>query len=156
VWGIDLGNSLLRYASARARLLHHAVHFAQQDAERTGFDDRSFDLIVSHILLHETPAAARRRLFAEGHRLLRPEGLMEHLDSARFLRPSTPAARYFRDTEVWVNSEPFLASCPDHAFACYALEAGFAPDRFQVHELTGHVAGTGGSPHWLAFCARKS
>ncbi len=155
VWGIDLGASLLRYASARARLLDHAVHFAQQDAERTGFGDRSFDLIVSHILLHEIPAAARRRLFAEAHRLLRPQGVMVHLDSALFLRPSTPASRYFRDTEVWVNSEPYLASSPDHAFAAYALEAGFAPDRFQVHELPGPTAGAGGTPQWLAFCARK-
>jgi hypothetical protein len=54
-----------------------------------------------------------------------------------------------------VNSEPYLASSPDHAFASYALEAGFAPDRFQVQELPGHT-GAGGSPHWLAFCARKS
>ncbi|MGK7927258.1 MAG: class I SAM-dependent methyltransferase, partial [Spirulina sp.] len=106
LWAIDLGASLLRYAIARARILKQSVHFSQQNAERTEFADRSFDLVVSHILLHEIPGVARKRVFAESYRLLKPGGMMVHLESKMFLEPPTLVARYFRDTEVWANSEP--------------------------------------------------
>jgi SAM-dependent methyltransferase len=157
VWEIDLSAPLLRYASARARLLNRKVHFAQQDAEHTEFEDCSFDLIVSHILLHEIPGAARRRLFAESHRLLRSGGVMVHLDSALFLCPPTPVSRYFRDTEVAANAEPYLASSSTQDFSVYAMEAGFAPDRFQLHAVPGFSAAGSpqGSPAWLAVCGRK-
>ncbi|NEP19103.1 MAG: class I SAM-dependent methyltransferase [Leptolyngbya sp. SIO4C1] len=110
VWGIDLSAPLLRYAIARARLLNQTVYFSQQNAEQTDFADRSFDLVVSHILLHEIPAVARKRVFTESYRLLKPGGMMVHLESRLFLDPPTLVARYFRDTEVWTNSEPYLAS----------------------------------------------
>jgi SAM-dependent methyltransferase len=157
VWGIDLSASLLRYASARARLLNRTVHFAQQDAEETEFEDRSFDLIVSHILLHEIPGSARRRVFSECHRLLRPGGIMVHLDSALFLRPPSAVSRYFRDTEVAANAEPFLASASPEDLSTYAMEAGFTPDPCHLHAVPGHSAAGSppGPPAWLAFCAQK-
>jgi SAM-dependent methyltransferase len=128
VWGIDLGASLLRYAIARARVLNQTVYFSQQNAESTEFADRSFDLVVSHILLHEIPGVARKRVFAESYRLLKPGGVMVHLESKLFLEPSTLVARYFRDTEVWANSEPYLASSKFEDFPTYALDAGLAPE----------------------------
>lgn len=157
VWGIDLGASLLRYASARSRLLNLPVHFAQQDAECTEFEDGSFDLIVSHILLHEIPGVARKRLFTESHRLLKPGGIMVHLDSVLFFRPPTAVSRFFRDTEVSANAEPYLASSSPEAFPSYALEAGFPADRFHIRAVPGYSAeGPGkGPPAWLAFCAEK-
>jgi SAM-dependent methyltransferase len=157
VWGIDLGASLLRYASARARVLDQTVYFAQQNAEATDFADESFDLVVSHILLHEIPGAARRRVFAESYRLLKPGGLMVHLESQLFLRPPSLVARYFRDTEVWANSEPFLASSKFEAFPTYALEAGFAPDAFHTPIVPGYYSAQAGdaTPRWVALCAQK-
>jgi SAM-dependent methyltransferase len=157
VWGIDLGASLLRYASARASVLNQTVHFAQQNAESTEFDDQSFDLVVSHILLHEIPGAARRRVFAESYRLLKPGGLMVHLESQLFLKPATLVGRYFRDTEVWTNSEPYLASSKLEDFAVYALEAGFAPEAFQVYGVSGYYAAQQGnlSTAWVALCGVK-
>ncbi|MBD1871614.1 class I SAM-dependent methyltransferase [Cyanobacteria bacterium FACHB-471] len=157
VWGIDLGSSLLRYAIARARVLNQTVHFSQQNAESTEFPDQSFDLVVSHILLHEIPGVARKRVFAESYRLLKPGGIMVHLESKLFLQPPTLAARYFRDTEVWANSEPYLASSKFDDFPTYALEAGFAPEAFQVHHVPGYYASQKGNanPGWVAFCGVK-
>lgn len=75
------GAGLLRYdASARARVINQTVHFAQQNAEATEFPDGSFDLVVSHILLHDIPGAAMRRVFAESYRLLKLGGVMVHLE----------------------------------------------------------------------------
>ncbi|HEY9639811.1 MAG TPA: class I SAM-dependent methyltransferase [Coleofasciculaceae cyanobacterium] len=157
IWGIDLGASLLRYAIARARVLNQAVYFSQQNAESTDFANQSFDLVVSHILLHEIPGAARKRVFAESYRLLKPGGIMVHLESKLFLKPATLVARYFRDTEVWANSEPYLASSKFDDFSAYALEAGFAPDAFQVHDTPGYYAAQKGNANatWFAFCGVK-
>ncbi|XGW00242.1 MAG: class I SAM-dependent methyltransferase [Leptolyngbya sp. BL-A-14] len=157
VWGIDLGPSLLRYAIARARVLNQTVFFSQQNAEATEFADRSFDLVVSHILLHEIPAVSRKRVFAESYRLLKPGGIMVHLESKLFLQPATLVARYFRDTEVWANSEPYLASSKFDAFPAYALEAGFAPDAFHVRSVPVYYAAQRGNtnPGWVAFCGVK-
>jgi SAM-dependent methyltransferase len=157
VWGIDLGASLLRYAIARARVLNQTVYFSQQNAESTEFADQSFDLVVSHILLHEIPGVARKRVFAESYRLLKPGGVMVHLESTLFLKPSTLVARYFRDTEVWANSEPYLASSKFEDFPAYALEAGFAPEEFHMHFVPGYYAAKQGNANagWVAFCGVK-
>jgi ubiquinone/menaquinone biosynthesis C-methylase UbiE len=70
VWGIDVGGPLVRYAHARAAALGHDINFAQMNAEETTFPDGHFDLVVSHILLHETSGKAMPRIFKEAHRVL--------------------------------------------------------------------------------------
>ncbi len=157
VWAIDLGSSLLRYASARAKALDKEVYFCQQNAEKTEFEDNSFDLIVSHILLHEIPSGARKRVFAESYRLLKKGGIMIHLDSPLFLSPSNLVFRYFRDTEVVFNSEPYLASSKLEDFEQYAKSAGFESEDFKIHLVPGYYALQRGEEQgkWMAFCARK-
>ena len=80
IHGIDVGAPVLRYAHARAEAKDAGIHFSQQNAERTDFPDESFDLIVSHIMLHETSHSAMPRIFAECKRLLKPGGVMLHLE----------------------------------------------------------------------------
>ena len=80
VHGIDVGAPVLRYAHARAQALGVGVHFSQQNAEHTDFADESFDLVISHIVLHETSKSALIRILAECRRLLKPGGLMLHLE----------------------------------------------------------------------------
>jgi len=83
VHGIDVGAPVLRYAHARAQALGVPVDFSQQNAERTDFADGSFDLVLSHIVLHETSKSALTRVLAECRRLLKPGGLMLHLEIPR-------------------------------------------------------------------------
>ncbi|MGV2827669.1 methyltransferase domain-containing protein [Myxosarcina sp. GI1(2024)] len=157
VWGIDLGASLLRYADARAKALDEEVYFSQQNAEQTEFEDNAFDLVVSHILLHEIPSGARKRVFAESYRLLKPGGIMVHLESQLFLSPPNLMTRYFRDTEVWANSEPYLASSKLADFEKYAMSAGFELEEFKIHRVPGYYASQKGNnnPGWMALCAQK-
>lgn len=157
IWGIDLGASLLRYANARAKALDFKVNFAQQNAENTDFKDNSFDLVVSHILLHEIPNIARKRVFAESYRLLKPGGVMIHLESKLFLSPPNLVSRYFRDTEVLVNSEPFLGSSKFEDFPRYANMAGFHTEDFKICYAPGYYAQQQGNnnPGWVGFCAVK-
>src|SRR5262249_46772324 len=63
--GIDVAAPCLRYGHARAEGLGVPAHFMQQNAERTSFEDGSFDLVFSRILLHETSRKALPRIFAE-------------------------------------------------------------------------------------------
>jgi SAM-dependent methyltransferase len=158
VWGIDLGASLLRYATARANGMGHKVYFAQQNAEKTDFPDNSFDLVVSHIIMHEIPNVAKQRIFKESYRLLKTGGIMVHLDSLLFMCPSNPLMRYFRDTEVSYNSEPFVGCAELDDLHKSALEAGFAPKNCHPYKVPGYYAEQQGSnqPKWLALCGVKS
>lgn len=157
IWGVDLGAGLLRYAIARSRVLQQPVNFAQHNAEQTDFTAGSFDLVVSHILLHELPIGARKRVFAESYRLLKPGGLMVHLESQLFLQPPSPAVRYFRDTEVWANNEPHLGSLSQTDFGAAAQAAGFDPSAFVIHTVPGYYAAQHGNAKsgWAALCAQK-
>ncbi len=114
--------------------------------------------LVSHILLHEIPCGSRKKVFAESYRLLKPGGLMVHLESQIFLSPPSMVSRYFRDTEVWVNSEPYLGSSKLADFAKYAEAAGFQPEDFIIHLVPGYFAQQKGNnnPGWMALCAKKS
>ncbi len=157
VWGIDLGAALLRYASARAKSLEREVYFSQQNAEQTSFQNNYFDLIVSHILLHEIPSGSRKKVFQESYRLLKPGGVMIHIDSQSFLSPSNLITRYFRDTEVWVNSEPYLGSSNLADLQRYVKEAGFDRKEFKVDLVPGYYAVQKGNDKagWMALSVKK-
>lgn len=79
-YGVDVGASMLRYALARARHLGAAVHFVQDDAEHSRFADESFDLVYSCALLHETSPEGIEAVIRESRRLLRPGGVVVHLE----------------------------------------------------------------------------
>ena len=80
VHGIDVGAPVLRYAHARAESMGLPIHYKQQNAEKTHYPDESFDLVVSIIMFHETSQSALPRILGESYRLLKPDGMMLHLD----------------------------------------------------------------------------
>lgn len=80
VTGIDIGGPMVRYAHLRSEGLGIPVDFVQADAARTGLPDATFDLVVSQILLHETSPAAMRTIIGESLRLVRPGGVVVHLE----------------------------------------------------------------------------
>ena len=106
VWGIDVAAPQVRYAHARAAGMGLDVNFAQMNAEKTSFAEASFDLVVSHILLHETSSKAMPRIFRECYRLLAPGGYMIHADLPPF-DTMDPFTQFILDNETWYNNEPF-------------------------------------------------
>ena len=162
---IDVGAPVLRYAHARAEALGKRVHFSQQNAERTSFADASFDLIVSHILLHETSSRALRNIVRESYRLLAPGGLMIHQEVPQY-HGLDPYQAFVLDWDTYNNNEPFWGTLRDSDLTAIAREAGFAEERVletmipsaaQVKARTGRFqAGDfGGSGHWFVFAATK-
>jgi ubiquinone/menaquinone biosynthesis C-methylase UbiE len=137
VWGIDVGAPSVRYAHARAAAMGLEVNFAQMNAEKTTFPDEHFDLVVSHILLHETSGKAMPRIFAEAHRVLAPGGLMIHADLPPF-DLMDPFTQFILDNETWYNNEPFWGAMRDMDQYALAERAGF--DRAQVKFDTAPMA----------------
>lgn len=124
VWGIDVTAPLVRYAHARAAALGYKVNFAQMNAEATDFEDESFDLVVSHILLHETSGKAMPRIFEECYRLLKPGGWMIHADLPPF-DLMDPFTQFILDNETYYNNEPFWGAMRDMDQIELARKAGF-------------------------------
>ena len=122
---IDVGAPMLRYGHARAESLGVAVHFNQQNAERTDYGDGSFDLIVSHIMLHETSKKALPRIFAETRRLLSSGGRMLHFDIPR---GDTIFDQFMHDWESYNNNESFARCMTDIDLVAEARKAAWPAD----------------------------
>lgn len=128
VHAIDIGASLLRYGHARAEALGKRVHFSQQNAEHTNFPDGSFDLVVSHILLHEIPKPAIYNVFRECYRLLAPGGMMIHVEAPLYRHMDIYTA-FVYDWQTVHNNEPFWSAMRDLDLMAVATEAGFKADK---------------------------
>lgn len=107
VHAIDIGAPMVRYAHARAEAFGRRVQFSQQNAEHTNFDDGSFDLVVSHVMLHETSRRAMINIMNESWRLLRPGGVMVHLEVPHRIEGHDPYEDFIRDWDTYNNAEPF-------------------------------------------------
>ena len=152
VHGIDIGGGMLRYAHARAEALGMAVHFSQQNCGEMRFEDASFDLVVSHNLFHEISGATASATFRECHRVLRPCGVMMHLDIPVQIHRLDLVDRFIALWQTRNNAEPcfppFAAMGPRSGMA----RAGFAEDEIVVTDRR-KVDGRG---VWYVFGARKS
>jgi SAM-dependent methyltransferase len=126
VYGIDVGAPVLRYAHARAESLGKKVHFSQQNAEKTNFPDGHFDLIVSHILVHETSHVAMRNIMREANRLLSKGGVIIHAETPPY-RELDPFDAFMLDWDTRNNNEPFWGASHEIVPAEIAGETGFDP-----------------------------
>lgn len=155
VHGIDLSAPALRYAHARSRLLGAAVHYRQADAAATGYPDGHFDLVVSHILIHEVSRRALSAIFAECHRLLSPGGVMLHVEVPVRNALLDPFGRFMADWDTENNNEPFWRALHGLDLAALARQAGFDPgSTFDLDYESGARAFINGRPWWL-FGARR-
>jgi SAM-dependent methyltransferase len=124
VTGIDVAGPQVRYAHLRAASLGYDVDFAQQNAEKTDYPDESFDLIVSHILLHETSGKALPAIIRECHRLLKPGGYMIHADLPPF-DLMDEFTKFILDNETYFNNEPFWGAMREVDQIKLAADSGF-------------------------------
>ncbi len=106
VHGIDVAAPCLRYALARAQSQQRELHFHQMNAESLQFPDASFDVVFSSMFLHEVPPKGIPKVFSEAFRVLRPGGLMLHME----LPPASQLSAYdsfYLDWDGHYNNEPF-------------------------------------------------
>ncbi len=152
--GIDAGAPVVRYAHGRAQAEGTTVHFHQGDAEDPGFEDESFDLIFSSMFLHEVSPKGIPKVFKHAHRLLKPGGLMLHME----LPPNSdlPAyERFYLDWDSYYNKEPFYKSFRDSDLVAVCREAGFKKKDF-VQFVVPSIQGAGVKTVKVAARAGKS
>lgn len=125
---IDVAAPCLRYGHARAEALGVPCHFHQMNAEQTSFEDESFDLIVSCILFHETSRTGLAKILKECHRLLKPGGLMLHMEVPR-TAGMDPYSAFRLDWDTYYNNEPFLSTWMRTDVSDASVDAGFERDK---------------------------
>jgi len=132
IHGIDVASPCLRYAHARANALGVTAHFSQQNAEQTNFENETFDLITSCLLLHETSHDAIPKIINEAYRLLKPGGWMMHLDVYPFHREAIePLYDFLKDWEIINNNENFSGALRNMNLQQIFEDAGFSKDTIE-------------------------
>ena len=131
IHAVDVGAPVLRYAHARAESLGKKVHYAQQNAEQMNYPDGHFDLIVSHILVHETSNRAIRNIMRECHRLLSPGGVVVHAETPPYKDLDSFDA-FMLDWDTRNNNEPYWGG--SHEIDPFDLAEGAGFDRDKAFE----------------------
>jgi SAM-dependent methyltransferase len=169
-YGIDVAAPGLRYGHAKAEYEGVPVHFSQQNAEKTDFEDGFFDLIVSSFFLHEVPVASAKRILAEAYRLLAPGGILAFMELPPH-KSCDPFLNFTFDWDTRYNNEPFYATYRSQDPTELCVGAGFPRDTafeitvpdvtsFDLDKYPAFMRGeVDAPPHgrggWYIFGARK-
>ncbi len=124
VVAIDAAPGPLAYGSARAKMQGQEVHFQQMCADDLAFEDESFDVVWSSMFLHELSKKQRANAFAEAYRVLKPGGLILHME----LPPNEQMAAFdgfYLDWDSYYNNEPYYKGYRDEVPRDLTTRAGF-------------------------------
>ena len=121
-FGMDLSPYYLQVAREQLADVPD-VSFVADNAERMPFRDDSFDVVTSTFLFHELPRNARRSVYAEMMRVLRPGGLLVIEDSAQLSEGGDLAVLFTQFAADF--HEPFHADYVKDDIATALSAAGF-------------------------------
>lgn len=154
---VDIAAPMIRYGHARARVLGQEVHFSQQNATDTSFASGSFDLVLSHILIHEMSRTEKSALFEECYRLLKPGGVMLHCDLNYIFNPQNLFQEYQRWLMVNVENELFALSTSVKDLTDWYERAGFKKNEIIVRSIPNlpDLRQGNSRPMWIVCAARK-
>ena len=145
--GVDVSIRTLEHALRTGNACGYRWQLFLRAAEDTGFDDESFDLVTSYILLHELPADAIRASFAEAYRLLRPGGDLLMSDVARYAHLNK-VQEWQADQLARYGGEPFWRESASLDLVAALEDAGF-------EQVEGRALGNQGYPYPYVVTARK-
>lgn len=129
VIAIDAAPGPLAYGSARAKMQGCEVHFQQMCADALAFEDESFDVVWSSMFLHELSKKQRAKAFDEAYRVLKPGGLVVHME----LPPNDQMGAFdgfYLDWDSYYNNEPYYKGYRDETPRDLVTAAGFGADEF--------------------------
>jgi len=92
VCGIDAAPEMVERAQRKAQVAGLDAQFQSAAVEKLPFPDRSFDLVVSSLMLHHLPKDLRGQALQEMHRVLKPSGRLLVVD---FEPPKGFLGRFF-------------------------------------------------------------
>ena len=125
--GIDLSAPCLKLAAQDAARADNArgaraISFRQMSAADLDYEDGSFDLVTSTMLLHEMPPPVIEAVFDEAFRVLAPGGRMIHLD---FHHLPDAFARFVHYGHGRRNNEPFMQPFAEMDVTTTLTDKGF-------------------------------
>jgi len=129
VAGVDPGTEQIARARAKAARRHLPVEFQIWVIEQLAFPDRSFDVVLSTLMIHHVPAPLKRQGLAEIARVLKPGGRLVMADFTHKEERVGQAARFH------------AGGSRIQDLAAMVKDAGF--DRLEMEEI--------GSPRFSAF-----
>lgn len=130
VIAIDTAAASLRYGAARAAGLGvKNIRFVQASGEDLSrFPDNHFDWVQTTMFLHELSAESMPKILAECRRVLKPGGLLLHVEQPQY-GPDMPLYEQFiRDWDAYNNNEPFWSAMHGVDLKAVMEEAGFPMD----------------------------
>ena len=153
---VDLSGPCVSLAAKTARESQAKnVRFRQMDACATDYDDGSFDLVTSTMVIHEMPPKTIDALLDEAYRVLEPGGRMVHLDF--YLLPDA-FRRFLHYGHARRNNEPYMPPLAELDLADVLARKGFtdieiAP--FQESEGVNIEANDAWRFPWTVIAATK-
>ena len=142
---IDLAAPCLELAAADAAAAQaENVRFRQMNAYETDYDENSFDLVTSTMLLHEMPPEEIVKTFDECARVLKPGGRMVHLDFYVLPDAFTEFIHYGHSRR---NNEPFMVPLAEMDVASELEARGFTNVSIEPFQEAEGVD-VGNSPYW--------
>jgi len=139
VYALDVAAPQLRHGHARATAAGLPVHFVQQNAEATNFEDGSFDLIVSSYFFHELSVKSTQNVLRECRRLLAPGGLTVHMELPDAGQVD-PYYNFYLDWDAYYNNEPHYAAFRRQDPTELLRSAGFDADRLLITRIPNYSA----------------
>lgn len=138
---VDLGAPVLRYGLARAKSLGvDNISFVQASGEDLSiYPDASFDWIQTTMFLHELSTKALRAIFAETRRLLKPGGIVLHVEQPQYAPDMPLFEQAMRDWDAFYNNEPFWSRMHEMDLDAEMVAAGFDADKLIHGGVTGVV-----------------
>jgi SAM-dependent methyltransferase len=127
VTAVDVSKPVLRYALARARSLGvKNLRFVQADgADLRRFTDESFDWVLTTMFLHELSYGSMRAIMRESFRLLKPGGVVLHLEQPQYGSDMPLFEQAMRDWDAFYNNEPFWSTMHEIDLDGFLIQAGF-------------------------------
>ena len=124
IFGVDLSLKTIQQAQRLGNANGWSWKLFQRPGEDTGFENESFDLATSYILLHEIPADTIKALFEEAFRVLKPGGDMIMSDVTRYADLDKLAV-WRADAGAKYGGEPHWRESASLDLGQVARDAGF-------------------------------
>ncbi|WP_033926141.1 class I SAM-dependent methyltransferase [Sphingomonas sp. 35-24ZXX] len=137
--GVDVGRGVLDYARARAAGLGVALDLRCDDATATSYPDESFDLLFSCVVIHELAPGSIPALLAECYRLLRPGGVVLHLEVPQRYDELGLWTKIRAEIEAHYNNEPNWVAATSADYAPLLHAAGFRDVVTGYQDATDHA-----------------